>query len=294
MTSEAMTEAVAGAAAPALHPPAPVLSVSGLSHRFGPGCARCVELTGETPATNRCRACGSVVAVHEASFEVGPHEVLGVVGESGSGKTTLLRCLHLDLVPDAGSMVVEGRGELFRRTGHSSELKRSTVVMVHQNALAAGLYPRLGASSNVAERLLGGGTRRFGEIHARTGELLAELGLRPERHNDALMTFSGGMAQRVQLARALVDPPQVLLLDEPTTGLDPSVQADLLEVLARVTGTLGSATVVVSHDLAAVRILASRVVVLHHGRIVEQGITEQVLEDPQHPYTQLLVSTRLT
>jgi putative phosphonate transport system ATP-binding protein len=86
----------------------------------------------------------------------------------------------------------------------------------------------------------------------------------------------------------------LLLLDEPTTGLDPSVQADLLEVLARVTGALASATIVVSHDLAAVRILASRVLVLHHGRIVEQGITEQVLEDPQHPYTQLLVSTRLT
>ncbi|PRC46358.1 ABC transporter, partial [Mycobacterium sp. ITM-2017-0098] len=154
--------------------------------------------------------------------------------------------------------------------------------------------PRLGASSNVAERLLGAEARRFGEIHARAGELLGELGLRPERHNDPLMTFSGGMQQRVQLARALVDPPQLLLLDEPTTGLDPSVQADLLEVVARVTDSLGSATVVVSHDLAAVRVLASRVLVLHHGRIVEEGITEQVLEDPQHPYTQLLVSSRLS
>ena len=291
MTADALTDRTAG---PALHPPPPVVSVTGVSHRFGPGCDRCVELTGEAAGTNRCRDCGTVVAVHQASFEIGPHEVLGVVGESGSGKTTLLRCLHLDLVPDSGSMVVDGHGDLFRHTGHTSELKRSTVVMVHQNALAAGLYPRLGAASNVAERLLGGGARRFADIHARAGELLGELGLRPERHNDALMTFSGGMQQRVQLARALVDPPQLLLLDEPTTGLDPSVQADLLEVVARVAESLGSATVVVSHDLAAVRILASRVVVLHHGRIVEQGITEQVLEDPQHPYTQLLVSSRLT
>jgi putative phosphonate transport system ATP-binding protein len=191
-------------------------------------------------------------------------------------------------------MVVDGYGDLFRAIAGTTGIKRSTVVMVHQNALAAGLYPRLAAESNVAERLLGGGARHFGEIHTRAGELLSELGLRPERHLDPLMTFSGGMQQRVQLARALVDPPQLLLLDEPTTGLDPSVQADLLDVVQRVTETLGSATIVVSHDLAAVRILASRILVLHHGRIVEQGIAEQVLEDPQHPYTQLLVSSRLT
>ena len=266
-----------------LVPPEPVVSVKSLTHRFGGGCDRCFEFTGEEAGTNRCGACGSVVAVHDASFDVGPHEVLGVVGESGSGKTTLLRCLHLDLDADSGSITVGGRA-----------IERSTVVMVHQNALAAGLYPRLAAESNVAERLLGGGARHFGEIHARAAELLVELGLHPERHTDALMTFSGGMQQRVQLARALVDPPQVLLLDEPTTGLDPSVQADLLDVVQRVTETLGSATIVVSHDLAAVRVLASRIVVLHHGRIVEQGISEQVLEDPQHPYTQLLVSSRLT
>lgn len=292
MTVEALADEIT--AGPALHPPPPMVSVTGLSHRFGVGCDRCIDLTGEAADTNRCRNCGTVVALHEASFEVGPHEVLGVVGESGSGKTTLLRCLHLDLAPDAGSMVIDGYGELFHRAGHTSELKRSTVVMVHQNALAAGLYPRLGAASNVAERLLGAGARRFADTHAKAGTLLEELGLRPERHNDALMTFSGGMQQRVQLARALVDPPQLLLLDEPTTGLDPSVQADLLEVVARVTESLKSATIVVSHDLAAVRILASRVVVLHHGRIVEQGITEQILEDPQHPYTRLLVSSRLT
>ncbi|MFV1364002.1 ATP-binding cassette domain-containing protein [Mycolicibacterium elephantis] len=267
----------------ALVPPEPVISVRGLTHRFGAGCDRCIQLTGESAGTNRCSVCGTVVAVYDASFEVGPHEVLGVVGESGSGKTTLLRCLHLDLRPESGSIRVGGH-----------PLQRSAVMMVHQNALAAGLYPRLAAESNVAERLLGRGARAFAEIHDRTTELLGELGLRPERHTDALMTFSGGMQQRVQLARALVDPPTVLLLDEPTTGLDPSVQADLLDVVQRVTQSLESASIVVSHDLAAVRVLASRIIVLHHGRIVEEGISEQVLEDPQHPYTQLLVSSRLT
>lgn len=290
MTANAIVDWEAG---PALVPPPPVISVRGLSHRFGRGCDRCVALTGEAAGTNRCSACGSVVAVYDATFEVGPHEVLGVVGESGSGKTTLLRCLHLDLVPESGSMVVGENGDLFAATD-KGEIKRATVVMVHQNALAAGLYPQLAAESNVAERLLGGAPRHFNEIHTRAGQLLSELGLQPERHTDALTTFSGGMQQRVQLARALVDPPQLLLLDEPTTGLDPSVQADLIDVLQRVTETLGSATIVVSHDLAAVRILASRILVLHHGRIVEQGIAEQVLEDPQHPYTQLLVSSRLT
>ena len=254
----------------------------GLSHRFGRGCERCIDLTGEAAGTNRCSACGAVLALHAASFDVGPHEVLGVVGESGSGKTTLLRCLHLDLHPDSGQFPWR------------DDIERSAVVMVHQNALAAGLYPRLAAESNVAERLLGGGARHFGEIHARAAELLGQLGLQPERHSDMLMTFSGGMQQRVQLARALVDPPRLLLLDEPTTGLDPSVQADLLDVIQRVTQALGSASIVVSHDLAAVRVLATRIVVLHHGRIVEEGIAEQVLEDPQHPYTQLLVSSRLT
>ncbi len=266
-----------------LLPPTPVLSVRAVSRRFGPGCSRCVALTGEATGTNVCRECGSVVAVHDASFDVGPREVLGVVGESGSGKTTLLRCLYRDLVPESGSILVDGQA-----------VARSTVMMVHQNALAAGLYPHLAAESNVAERLLGNGSRDFEGIHRRATGLLGELGLQSQRHTDALRTFSGGMQQRVQLARALVDPPQLLLLDEPTTGLDPSVQADLLDVFQRVTEALTSATIVVSHDLAAVRVLASRVLVLHHGRIVEEGISEQVLEDPKHPYTQLLVSSRLT
>ncbi|GAB3240560.1 ATP-binding cassette domain-containing protein [Mycolicibacterium hippocampi] len=266
-----------------LLPPEPLVSVRAVTRRFGSGCLRCVELTGEVSGTNVCRECGSVVAVHDASFDVGPREVLGVVGESGSGKTTLLRCLHRDVVPETGTILVAGQ-----------PADRSTVMMVHQNALAAGLHPHLAAESNVADRLLGNGERHFDEVRRRVGGLLNELGLHSGRHTDALRTFSGGMQQRVQLARALVDPPQLLLLDEPTTGLDPSVQADLLDVFQRVTEALTSATVVVSHDLAAVRVLASRILVLHHGRIVEEGISEQVLEDPQHPYTQLLVSSRLT
>jgi putative phosphonate transport system ATP-binding protein len=276
-----------------LVPPASVLDVRTLSRWFGPGCSQCISSTGEHAATNRCAACGTVVAIHDVSFEVGPGEVLGIVGESGSGKTTLLRCLHLDLACDRGEILVDGAGDLLRSARPTTELQTSVVVMVHQNALAAGLRLGLAAESNVAERLLARGERSFDVVHERVGAILGELEVDEQRHADQLSTFSGGMQQRVQLARALVDPPPVLLLDEPTTGLDPSVQAGLLDTVQAVADAIAGATVVVSHDLGVVRVLASRLLVLHHGRVVEAGITEQVLEDPQHPYTQLLVSSRL-
>jgi putative phosphonate transport system ATP-binding protein len=283
------------APAPAIgvRPPSPVLDVRDLSCRFGPGCPECGECTGDRAGTNRCAACGTVVAIRDVSFAVGPGEVLGIVGESGSGKTTLLRCLHLDLVADAGEVLVAGEGDLLRSARPASELRTAVVVMVHQNALAAGLRSGLAAESNVAERLLARDCRSFEIAHARASDILSTLEVEESRHGDQLLTFSGGMQQRVQLGRALVDPPPLLLLDEPTTGLDPSVQAGLLDAVQGVADAMEGATVVVSHDLGVVRVLASRLVVLHHGQIVEEGVTEQVLEDPQHPYTQLLVSSRL-
>jgi putative phosphonate transport system ATP-binding protein len=288
-----MTTTAPASVAATLLPPPPLLAVGRLSHTYGPGCSECISTTGDVAGRSQCPLCGSVVAVHDASFEVGAGEVLGIVGESGSGKTTILQTLHLDIRPDRGTMWVDGLGDLFRSEVSRSTLQRSTVVMVHQNALTAGLSVRLAAESNVAERLIRTGNSNFAETQDRATALLSELGLDRSRHLDPLRTFSGGMQQRVQLARALVDPPPVLLLDEPTTGLDPSVQADLLETIQRVTDRIGSAVVVVSHDLDAVRVLASRVIVLKCGRIVEEGATEQVLNDPQHPYTQLLVSSVL-
>jgi putative phosphonate transport system ATP-binding protein len=274
--------------------PAPLLTISRLSRRFGPGCSACATRTGDAADTNRCPVCGTVLAIHDISLDIGPAEVVGIVGESGSGKTTLLRCIHLDLVPDEGSIVVAGQGDLLRSARPASELQTTTLVMVHQNALSAGLHLGLAAESNVAERLIATGSRVFTGIHDRSTELLSGLEVDGARHADPLRTFSGGMQQRVQLARALVDPPPVLLLDEPTTGLDPSVQAGLLDTVQEVAAAIGGATLVVSHDLGVVRVLASRLLVLHHGRVVEEGLTAQVLEDPRHPYTQLLVSSRLS
>jgi putative phosphonate transport system ATP-binding protein len=273
--------------------PEPLLSVRRLGRRFGPGCPDCITHTGDAADTNRCLSCGTVVAIHDISLDVGPGEVVGIVGESGSGKTTLLRCIHLDLTPDEGEIVASGVGELLGSSRSRTELQTQTLVMVHQNALAAGLRLGLAAESNVAERLIATGSRSFAAVHARATMLLGELEVDASRHGDPLETFSGGMQQRVQLARALVNPPPVLLLDEPTTGLDPSVQAGLLDTVQGVAGAIGGATVMVSHDLGVVRVLATRVIVLHHGRVVEEGVTAQILEDPQHPYTQLLVSSRL-
>lgn len=266
-----------------LLPPTARVTVRDLSVVFGPGCDRCD--TGEDAGTNRCERCGTVWAVRGANLEVGPGETVGIVGESGCGKTTLLRTL--------AGVVPPTHGEALVGAAPPAVAGRDEIVMVHQNPLIAGLALHLAASSNVAERLLRTGERDVGRLRARSADMLAELGIDAVRHPDQLATFSGGMQQRVQLARALVNPPTLLLLDEPTTGLDPSVQADLLAVVQDVSARLHSATVVVSHDLDVVRILADRVLVMHHGEVVEQGVPGQILTAPQHRYTRLLVSSRL-
>lgn len=277
-----------------LSAPAPLLAVRDLTKRFGPGCSECEARTGHDAGTSRCDRCGTVLALEGATFDVGPGEVLGIVGESGSGKTTLLRMLHLDARADRGSMHLDGVGDLVdldesrRRT-----LRLSDLVLVHQDPRAAGLRPALAAGANVAERLLSMGERRFEPVRVRSEQTLAAMEVDGSRSSDPLSTFSGGMRQRVQLARALVSPPRVLLLDEPTTGLDPSVQAALLDVLLGVADAMAGATIVVSHDLKVVRLLADRVLVLRCGRVVEEGPADQILLDPAHPYTQLLVSSQL-
>jgi len=273
-----------------LEPPQPLLAVEALTRRFGPGCPACrLRDPGEGGAS--CPACGTVTALDGVSFEVGPRETVGVVGESGSGKTTLLRCLRGELAASAGRATLEGVGELAGESPHLAPTE--AVAMVHQDALAGGLRPQLAAETNVAERLLGGGRRDFQGISARAAELLERMDVDRSRHGDQLGTFSGGMRQRTQLARALVHPPLLLLLDEPTTGLDPTIQATVLALIADIVEGLEGATLVVSHDLGVVRLLADRVVVVRAGRVVEEGPTDQVLADPRHPYTRLLVASRL-
>jgi putative phosphonate transport system ATP-binding protein len=149
------------------------------------------------------------------------------------------------------------------------------------------------AGANVGERIMAVGARHYGQIRDQALDWLTQVEIPRERIDDLPGTFSGGMQQRLQIARCLVTRPRLVLMDEPTGGLDVSVQARLLDLLRGLVADLGLSAIVVTHDLAVARLLAHRLLVMRGGEIVESGLTDQVLDDPQHPYTQLLVSSVL-
>uniref|UniRef100_C5D157 Phosphonate C-P lyase system protein PhnK n=1 Tax=Variovorax paradoxus (strain S110) TaxID=543728 RepID=C5D157_VARPS len=240
---------------------------------------------------------GERVALHDASFDLWPGEVLAVVGESGSGKSTLLDAIAARSRPDAGSVQFHVRGgglqDVFAMTEAQQRLlSRTDWGFVHQNA-ADGLRMDVSAGANVGERLMGLGERHYGHVRATAAHWLQRVEIDPARIDDTPRTFSGGMRQRLQIARNLVTQPRLVFMDEPTSGLDVSVQARLLDLLRQLTRQMQLAAIVVTHDLAVARLLAHRMVVMQQGRVVETGLTDQVLDDPQHAYTQLLVSSVL-
>ncbi len=236
---------------------------------------------------------GAVTACEEVDLEVAAGEALGIIGESGSGKSTVLRCIAGDLPPTSGKAQLRVAGEALRLFDLSPTERRrlrvSTISVVHQDPVD-GLDLRLSAGGNIAERLTAAGWRHFGRIRARAAELLEQVEVPLGRMDDPVGTFSGGMRQRVQLAKAVANDPALLLLDEPTTGLDASVAAGVLDLIRSLLEESGVASLVVSHDMGVVSMLASRAVVMHHGRIVEAGLTDQLLEDPHHAYSQWLVA----
>lgn len=272
-----------------------ILQVRELGKIYGPGCPRC---RAPDPAKDgsRCRACGSITALEGVSFDLRVGETLGIIGESGSGKSTLVRCLHLDERATSGSAVffddagAVALNEVDRR--QRRDLQHRRFGMVHQHP-HLGLNMRISAGGNIAERLLDGGEPHFARIRARVHELLGLLEVPADRADSLPGQLSGGMQQRVQIARALATDPPLLFLDEVTTGLDVSVQARLLDLILALQRRLSLAMIAVTHDLGVVRLLSSRCLVMRAGRVVEAGLTDQILEDPQHPYTQQLVAAAL-
>lgn len=240
---------------------------------------------------------GDRVALEDASFELWPGEVMAVVGESGSGKTTLLNAIAARSRPDVGQVEFLGRDGQLQNIYTMSQaqqrlLGRTDWGFVHQNA-ADGLRMDVSAGANVGERLMGLGERHYGQLRSTAQEWLARVEIDVARIDDTPRTFSGGMRQRLQIARNLVTSPRLVFMDEPTSGLDVSVQARLLDMLRQLTRQMQLAVVIVTHDLAVARLLAHRMMVMQRGCVVEAGLTDQVLDDPQHPYTQLLVSSVL-
>ncbi|PRY68617.1 putative phosphonate transport system ATP-binding protein [Glaciihabitans tibetensis] len=268
----------------------PLLSVTGAGHRYG-------DRFG-------CR---------DVSFDLWPGEVLAVVGESGSGKSTLLGMLSQRLTLDEGTIRYRtarlsdadlgGAGEDERMAEDLLDLStlserevrrlwRTDWGFVHQNA-ADGLRMHVSAGGNVGEPLMANGWRHYGKIRAEAEEWLRRVEIPADRIDEAPATYSGGMRQRVQIARNLVFGPRLVFMDEPTSSLDVSVQARLLDLIRSLVAELGLAVVVVTHDLAVARLISHRTLVMKDGVVIESGLTDRVLDDPQAAYTQLLVSSIL-
>jgi putative phosphonate transport system ATP-binding protein len=240
---------------------------------------------------------GRQLGCRDVSFDLYEGEVMAVVGESGSGKTTLLNLLSAQIAPGAGRVLYRMRDEVTRDLAALGEAERRLLArtdwgFVHQDP-AMGLRMGVSAGANVGERLMAVGWRHYGRIRGSATNWLHRVEIDPARIDDMPVTYSGGMRQRLQIARNLVTLPRLILMDEPTGGLDVSVQARLLDLLRGLSSELKLAIVLVTHDLAVARLLSHRIMVMKEGEVIETGLTDQVLDDPQEPYTQLLVASVL-
>jgi putative phosphonate transport system ATP-binding protein len=240
---------------------------------------------------------GRQLGCRDVSFELYEGEVLAVVGESGSGKTTLLQLLSTQLEPSAGRVHYRMRDGVTRDLAALSDAERRFLFRtdwgyVHQEP-TLGLRMAVSAGANVGERLMAVGARHYGRIRGAATSWLDRVEIDPGRIDETPRSYSGGMRQRLQIARNLVTEPRLVFMDEPTGGLDVSVQARLLDLLRGLVADLGLAAVIVTHDLAVARLLSHRIMVMKGGEVIESGLTDQVLDDPREAYTQLLVSSIL-
>ena len=276
-----------------------ILEVRGLSKIYGRGCSRCFESTGPEADTNICPHCGSIVAAHHVNLDLHAGEILGIMGESGSGKSTVVKTLFFDEPPSAGQAIyfdaedADRPWDLFAlNAARQRWLRNHRFGMVYQNP-HLGLNFNVSAGGNIAERLLMSDLSHYGQIRTKARSLLERTEVLTSRMDESPRKFSGGMQQRVQIAKALATQPPLLYLDEVTTGLDLSVQARILDLILEIQQELHTAMIVVTHDLGVIRLLAGRTLVMKYGRVIESGLTDQILEDPQHAYTQRLVASAL-
>ncbi len=240
---------------------------------------------------------GGRAACRGVSLSIVEGEVLAIVGESGSGKSTLLNMLSGRLRPDGGDVTYRMRDGEEREIFALSEAERRLLLrtdwgFVHQDS-ALGLRMNVSAGGNIGERLMAVGHRHYGSIRATAEHWLRRVEIDTNRLDDRPTEYSGGMRQRLQIARNLVTNPRLVFMDEPTGGLDVSVQARLLDLIRGLVADYRLAVVIVTHDLAVARLLSHRMIVMKGGHVVESGLTDRVLDDPQAPYTQLLVSSVL-
>jgi putative phosphonate transport system ATP-binding protein len=240
---------------------------------------------------------GGRAACRKVSFELWPGEVLGIVGESGSGKTTLLNCLAGRMTPDEGTVTYDSAAAGLVDVHDLSEARRRLLArtewgFVNQDA-REGLRMGVSAGANIGERVMAIGARHYGNIRQTASDWLERVEIETDRLDDRPTTYSGGMRQRLQIARNLVSEPRLVFMDEPTGGLDVSVQARILDLLRGLVDRFHLSAVLVTHDLGVARLLTHRLMVMQGGQVVEDGLTDQVLDDPQHGYTQMLVSSIL-
>ena len=207
-----------------------------------------------------------------------------------------MRCIIGDEAATAGAVylaaVHEGRRNVLDLDPIQRRALRIGVMSVVHQDPALGLDLRISAGGNIAERLTAAGWRSYGDIRERAAALLDRVEVPLSRMDDVVATYSGGMRQRVQIAKALASDPEVLLLDEPTTGLDASVAAGVLDLLRELIAEREIAVVVVSHDFGVIRALTDRALVMRAGRVIETGLTDQLFADPHDAYTCLLYTSR--